>query len=82
MGLGSIPGRFPGRGGAITPRFKNFMAGGPIIIFFCGAAIGGTSLENMDHHQCSSVEELLLICLHADDWREADAARKIFQAML
>jgi hypothetical protein len=39
------------------------------------------SLENMDHHQSSSVDDHLLICLQADDWREADAARKIFHAM-
>jgi hypothetical protein len=81
MGLGCIPGRFAGAAAFPPPHFKNFMAGGPISGVLCGAAIAPASLENMDHHQCGSVEDHLLICLHADDWREADAARKIFQAM-
>jgi hypothetical protein len=81
MGLGSIPRRLAGAEAFSPPCFKNFMAGGPISGVLCGAAITPASLENMDHHQGSSAEDHFLISLHADDWREADAARKIFQAM-
>ena len=89
---GTIPGRGTMAAGllpewsasadAFPPRrSKNFMAGGPIGGVLCGAAIAPASLENLDHHSSSRAGDHLLICLHAVDWREADAARKIFQAM-
>jgi hypothetical protein len=81
MGVGFIPRRLAGAAAFPPRRFKNFRAGGPISGVWCGAAVAPASLENMDHHQSSSLDDHLLICLQADDWREADAARKIFHAM-
>jgi hypothetical protein len=81
MAMGLSSEWLGGAGAFPLPRFKNFMAGGPISGVLCGASIAPASLENMDYHQGSSVEDHWLICLQADDWREADAARKIFQAM-
>ncbi len=81
MGLGFIPGRLAGAEAFLPSRFKNFMAGGPISGVLCGASITPASLENMDHRHGGCADDHLLIRLQADDWREADAARKIFQAM-
>ena len=80
-GLGFMPGRLAGAEAVPQPRFKDFMAGGSISGVLCGAAIAPASLENMDYRQGSCTDDHMLICLLADDWREADAARKIFQAM-
>jgi hypothetical protein len=81
MGLGLIPGRFTGAEALPASRFENFMAGGPISGVLGGASIAPASLENMNHRHGNRADDHLLICLQADDCREADAARKIFQAM-
>ena len=41
----------------------------------------GISRNDAKLYQDSVKDGQVLVCLHADDWREADAARKIFQAV-
>jgi hypothetical protein len=41
----------------------------------------GISRNEAGLYQDNIKDGQLLVCFHANDWREADAARKIFQAM-
>ena len=81
MRLGLIPRRLAGAEAFPRPRFKDFMAGGSIGGVLGGASIAPVSLKNMECQHDNCMDNHTLICLQADDWREADAARKIFQAM-
>ncbi len=85
----------PGMGAFSVPDFGVLMAGGPLGAVptgtsasraaHCGfkSTLTGMGIHDGDaslYH--SRVKEgRILICLHTREWRDADAARKIFQAM-
>jgi hypothetical protein len=70
-------------GGQLAPlRFDPFMAGGSLTGGVLGvAAVAPASLKSGPARACSGADDPVLICLRANAWREAEAARKIFQAM-
>jgi hypothetical protein len=72
-----------GDGGQLAPpRFDPFMAGGSLTGGVLGvAAVAPASLKPGTARACSGADDPVLICLRANAWREAEAARKIFQAM-
>jgi hypothetical protein len=76
-----VPGRMAGMGAFPLPRFNHFMAGGPFGGMLSGAAVAPAGPEVTKDYYDRSVDGHLLICLRADEWGKAEAARKIFQAM-
>lgn len=65
-----------------SPRFKAFKAGGSSTGGEPGvAAVAPAGLKAGAGPDGAVTDDPVLICLRADAWREAEAARKIFQAM-
>jgi hypothetical protein len=68
-------GMFPNSG------FDQFKAGEPIRGVLCGATVASASPGAAKNNRHRIAERQLLICLQANEWRVAEAARKIFQAL-
>lgn len=65
-----------------SPRFNAFKAGGSSTGGTPGvAAVAPASLKAGAGPDGDGADDPVLICLRADAWKEAEAARKIFQAM-
>ncbi len=95
LAVGGAIGWLAGLDTFSAPGVGHFIAGGPLGLIL-GAA-GGTSSASrgvqqalvglgMRRHAANLYQDRLkegqiLICLQTDEWRQADAARKIFQAM-
>jgi hypothetical protein len=67
--------------GLPQPCFDHFTTGGPVNGAFRGAVIAPACVESAGPRESEVQGGHLLICLRTKAWREADAARKIFQAM-
>ena len=78
-----------------APGLGHYVAGGPLGAALTGATAGPVAAKGIKHalvslgirhhdarfYQNRLREGQILICLQAGEWREADAARKIFQAL-
>jgi hypothetical protein len=69
-----LPNRWPASAGMFPDvSYDQFRAGGPTSGVLCVATVASVSP--------GAAERQLLICLQASEWREAEAARKIFQVL-
>jgi hypothetical protein len=77
-----LPNRWPASTGMFpNSGFDQFTAGGPISGVLCVATVASASPEAAENNRHRLAECQLLICLQANEWREAEAARRIFQAL-
>ncbi len=80
LSMGFPQGWFKKTRACSRARFNRFTAGGPISGGLCGATVASASREMIENNH-EGAKCRLLICLRAGEWREAEAARKIFQVL-